>query len=148
MPRIIANGEIIAYTQGESFTSEALARITPNMKRFDFSCPSYNGEPITVKAVSIEAAMQALGIGSDYEAEWGDFRGLIEAHENNDLDCFEVRTIFTKIDLPTSEEIAALSKCEHGIAKDQTCNNCNVATALRIDAERLQSIERRSHDQK
>lgn len=109
MPRITHDGQIIAYTEGDSFTREALARITPNMKRFDFTCPSYDGDPITVRAVSIEAAMQAIGIGSDSEAEWGDFRGLIEAYAQHDLDCFEVQTIFTKVDLPSTDEMAALS---------------------------------------
>jgi hypothetical protein len=92
MPKIEENGKIVGYPQGSSFSSDDLGKIDRNLRTYLFTAITCNtNEPedcveqtIDVHATNFRNAKKALGYGSKYEEEWGDFAGILRLmHEKN-----------------------------------------------------------------
>ncbi len=97
--KITKNGKIVAYTPGSTFNQGELNNL-PDLKSFVFqSIADVDSEPVNVKVVDINLAKEALGVGSSYEAEWGDFRHIIAGIKNKEVVCMLKTTTYEQVEI-------------------------------------------------
>lgn len=94
--KTIQDNHIVAYTEGETFSSEQLKQVDKKLRTYLFV---YGSEQMEVKAINIEIAKKALGCGLAYESEWGDFRYFVEGIKSGDVVCYEKRVNYTEVEL-------------------------------------------------
>ena len=102
--KIYKNEKIVAYTQGEVFDKEELNQIAHPLNLYVFT--GYTGDwraennfEVEVWAKNPKLALEAIGYYSDYQKEWGDFRGVIEAINNDNCQLFQKIVKYYKRDL-------------------------------------------------
>jgi len=92
--KIIQKNKIVGYTEGATFSCEEIKTIEP-LRTFIISREE---EQITVHAITPAVALKALGYGSDYEMEWGDYRFFLDGLKKNETTISEKFTHFLEID--------------------------------------------------
>ena len=102
--KIYKNEKIVAYTQGEVFNKEELNQIAHPFNLYVFT--GYTGDwraennfEVEVWAKNPKLALEAIGYYDNYEKSWGDFRGVIEAINNNNCQLFQKIVKYYKRDL-------------------------------------------------
>ena len=92
--KIIQKNKIVGYTEGATFSIEEIKTIEP-LRTFIISREE---EQVKVHATTPAVALKAIGYGSDYEMEWGDYRYFLEGLNNGEVAISEQITHYDEID--------------------------------------------------
>ena len=92
--KIIQKNKIVGYTEGQTFNSEEIKTIEP-LRTYIIS---HEEEQVVVRATTPAVALKALGYGSDYEMERGDYRFFLDGLKKNETTISEMVTHSLEID--------------------------------------------------
>jgi hypothetical protein len=101
---------IVAFVEGQTFSVATWDKLDRSVARYEIKLEAPDDKyQVAVWGLNLRLVFLALGLGSDYEAEWGDHRGFLEALQDPDM-CREQIAIYRVVTEPiASAEICAIA---------------------------------------